>query len=102
MRFEPAGADGSLQCTDVDAEFLGQLHERQQLSLLRVMRDHRASPHENWRRRGAEPTVPHAKRVHPHVQELGEISCPAKTVCPRSFALSGAGRSLVQCPEVVH
>jgi len=74
VRFESAGPDGSLQCPDMNAEFLGQLNERQQLSLLRVMCDHRASPHEDWRRHGAQPTVPHAKRVHRHVQEAGAIS----------------------------
>ena len=74
VRFESAGPDGSLQCTDMNAEFLGQLNERQQLSLLRVMRDHRARPHQDWHRHGAQPTVPHTERVHRHVQEPGEIS----------------------------
>jgi hypothetical protein len=72
MRFESAGSDGGLHCTDMNAAFLGRLNERQQLSLLRVMCDHRASPYEDWRRHGAQPTVPHAKRVHRHVQKRGD------------------------------
>ncbi|HEX7484653.1 MAG TPA: hypothetical protein VF332_00755 [Vicinamibacterales bacterium] len=44
MRVESAGSDGGLQRSEVDVELVGQLVEGQQLSLSRVMRDHRSSP----------------------------------------------------------
>jgi hypothetical protein len=60
---ESAGSNGGLQRSDVDMEFVGQLSEGQQLGLSRVMRDHRSSPLQYRRRHGAEPAVPHAKRI---------------------------------------
>jgi hypothetical protein len=50
---ESAGSNGGLQRSDVDMEFVGQLVERQQLGLSRVMRDHRSSPLQHRRRHGA-------------------------------------------------
>ena len=51
MRVESAGSDGGLQRANVNVKFFGQLAERKQFRLLRVMFDRRSSPQEHGRRK---------------------------------------------------
>jgi hypothetical protein len=44
------------------------------IRLLHMMFDCRPSPQEHSRRHGAQTVVPHAKRVHGHIEEIGELS----------------------------
>ena len=85
VRVESAGVDGDLQRADV--EFLGQLAERQQLRLLRVMFDRRPGRRSMGGRHGAQAAVPHAKRVQGHVEPpskvaLGEIRVATQLAKP--------------------
>jgi hypothetical protein len=71
---ESAGSDGGLQRSDVDVQLVGQLFERQQLGLSRVMRDHRSSPLQHLSGNFTAPAVPGPVGFQRDREQCGELS----------------------------
>jgi hypothetical protein len=55
------------------AELFGEFTEGQQFRLARMTFGCLLSLEENSRRHGAQPTIPHAKRVHGDVEQFGKV-----------------------------
>jgi hypothetical protein len=71
---ESAGSDGGLQRSDVDVELVGQLIERQQLGLSRVMRGRHSGALQYWSGNPSSPTVPGAEGLESDEEQRGELS----------------------------
>ena len=74
MRSESAGPDGSLQRTDMNVEFLGQLAERQPLVLSLVMGDRFAGTLQYRDGDHASPAIPWPEGLERNRQDRGELA----------------------------
>ena len=73
VRLQPACASGSLERADVHAQLLGQLIEGQQLVSLGARGEDFACTGDDVERRRTESAIPHAERVHRHLEQIREF-----------------------------
>jgi hypothetical protein len=101
VRVEPASSDGRLQRAKVNVQFFGQLAERQQLRLLRMMFNRRPSPQEHWDRHRPQPAVPHPERIHGYVEQLGKVTLREIRVATQLAKLVHAEHTMPSAGPVV-